>query len=435
MSNPVRILTSNQEDFDEKLQELMNRRGPSAMHEVSAVVSEILDRIRLEGDDALLELTNRLDGMSKASVSELIVDASEPAKAQERMDPLVLDALKESADRIRNYHEKQLATSWQYTDEDGTLLGQLIKPIEKVGIYVPGGKASYPSTVLMTAIPARVAGVKELTLAVPTPDGEINDALLAAAGLCEIDLMLTIGGAQAIGALAFGTETIPAVDKIVGPGNVYVAEAKRQVFGQVGIDMIAGPSEIVVIADESANPDWLAMDLFAQAEHDEEAQAILITDSEELLKRVEERIVKQLPSMQRSRIIERSLADKGALIQVSDLEQAVQIANRFAPEHLQLAVTNPQVLLELVSQAGAIFIGAHSAQVVGDYTAGPSHVLPTSGTARFSSPLGVYDFQKRSSIIQCSPSGAIKLSRTAAILAKEEGLTAHAQSAAYRACN
>lgn len=435
MSNPVRILASDQEDFHRQLQELTSRGGRSAMSDVREVVSEILERVRLEGDDALLELTNRLDGLSKASVSELIIDASEPAKARERIDPLVLDALKESADRIRRYHEKQLETSWHYTDEDGTVLGQVVRPIEKVGIYVPGGKASYPSTVLMTAIPARVAGVKELILAVPTPGGEISDTLLAAVSLCEIDLMVTIGGAQAIGALAFGTETIPAVDKIVGPGNIYVAEAKRLVFGQVGIDMIAGPSEIVIIADESANPDWLAMDLFAQAEHDEEAQAILITDSEELLKRVEDRIVKQLPSMQRSTIITRSLAQKGALIRVADLEQAVQIANRIAPEHLQLSVANPQVLLEQVTQAGAIFVGANSAEVVGDYTAGPSHVLPTSGTARFSSPLGVYDFQKRSSIIQCTQRGAVRLSRAAAILAKEEGLTAHAQSAAYRVSN
>ena len=344
----------------------------------------------------------------------------------------VQEALSIAAGRIRTYHEKEVAQSWSYTEEDGTRLGQIITPLDRVGVYVPGGKAAYPSSVLMTVTPAKVAGVKEIIMVVPTPDGEVNPAVLAAAYLVGVDRVFCIGGAQAIAALAYGTQTVPRVDKIVGPGNIYVATAKRQVFGQVGIDMIAGPSEVVVIADENANADWAAMDLFAQAEHDELAQSILITDSQAFANAAEVSISRQLPQMERRSIIEQSLADYGAIIVTQSAAESAEIANRIAPEHLELMVDDVEQMLPLIRHAGAIFAGRYSAESLGDYCAGPNHVLPTAGTARFSSPLGVYDYQKRSSLIQVSEQGADHIARVASTLARCEGLTGHARSAEFR---
>lgn len=431
----INRLNTNDNDFDTSLSELLAMPEQDKA-EIEAVVKDIIAEVRVRGDDALLELTNKFDRTRLQQASSLEVDRETMRAALSRIDPLVLEALKTSIDRVRIYHQKQLENlgsgDWQYEDSLGNQLGQRVRSMQRVGIYVPGGKASYPSSLVMTAVPAKVAGVKEVILTVPTPEGEVSDVLLAAASLCDVDRMFTVGGAQAIAALAFGTEMVPKVDKIVGPGNIYVATAKALLFGQVGIDMIAGPSEVLIVADDSAEAEWLAMDMFAQAEHDEMAQSILISPSQQLLDDVFECMRQMLPTMPRQQIIEQSLKDRGGLIRVNSLVEAAQIVNRIAPEHLEIAVSDPENLLAQVNHAGAIFIGNHSAEVVGDYTAGPSHVLPTGGTARFASPLGVYDFQVRSSVIQCSQRGAVHLSRAAAILAEEEGLQAHAESAKFR---
>ena len=405
--------------------------------QIRASVTAILEDVRVRGDEALVELTNRFDGQSASNMAALSIGQDQLLEAYESIDDLVRDALIESADRVREYHEHQKSSigsgdGWRYTDSMGNQLGQSIRPMSRVGIYAPGGKASYPSTVIMTAIPAQVAGVKEMVLCVPTPGGELNPVLLAAAHLCGIDHVFALGGAQAIAAMAFGTEAVPKVDKIVGPGNIYVATAKEMVFGKVGIDMIAGPSEVLIVADDSADPSWVVQDMFAQAEHDEMAQAIVISPSEKLLEAIAQQLPIKLAQQKRQPIIAEAISSRGALIKVKDLNEAFEIVNKIAPEHLQLANHAPEGWLPSVQHAGAIFLGVDTAEVVGDYTAGPSHVLPTSGTARFASPLGVYDFQTRTSIIQCSREGAIKLSRAAAILASEEGLYAHAESALAR---
>jgi len=405
--------------------------------QVRASVASILEEVRIRGDEALIELTNRFDGQHVSDMAALQIGQDQLQEAYESIDDLVRDALIESAGRVREYHEHQKAAissgdGWSYTDSLGNLLGQSVQPMSRIGIYAPGGKASYPSTVIMTAIPAQVAGVNEIILCVPTPGGELNPTLLAAAHLCGIDQVFALGGAQAIAAMAFGTETVPKVDKIVGPGNIYVATAKEMVFGKVGIDMIAGPSEVVIVADDTADPNWVIQDMFAQAEHDEMAQAIVISPSEKLLGVIAEQLPIKLAQQQRRDIISEAISSRGALIKVKDLNEAFEIVNKLAPEHLQLAIEAPETWLPNVKHAGAVFLGVDTAEVVGDYTAGPSHVLPTSGTARFASPLGVYDFQTRTSIIQCSREGAINLSRAAAILATEEGLHAHAESALSR---
>tara|TARA_B110000483_G_scaffold77878_1_gene97080 strand:- start:3953 stop:5263 length:1311 start_codon:yes stop_codon:yes gene_type:complete len=429
-------LDSDSPEFLAELQSL----GEIPEHDqaqVRASVANILKDVRVRGDEALVELTNRFDGQSVSDMADLSIGREQLLKAYESIDDLVRDALIESADRVREYHEHQKLSiasgdGWRYTDSMGNQLGQSIRPMSKVGIYAPGGKASYPSTVIMTAIPAQVAGVNEMILCVPTPGGQLNPTLLAAAHLCGIDHVFALGGAQAIAAMAFGTEAVPKVDKIVGPGNIYVATAKEMVFGKVGIDMIAGPSEVVIVADDSADPNWIIQDMFAQAEHDEMAQAIVISPSEKLLTLIAEKLPNKLGQQKRQPIISEAISNRGALIKVKDLSQAFEIVNKIAPEHLQLSIDAPEVWLPYVQHAGAVFLGVDTAEVVGDYTAGPSHVLPTSGSARFASPLGVYDFQTRSSIIQCSREGAIKLSRAAAIIASEEGLYAHAESALAR---
>lgn len=400
--------------------------------DVARIVREILDRVRREGDAAVLDLTRRFDRLEAAAMSELEVPQAALRSALEGLPATEREALEFAADRVRSYHEQQRSASWEYEDEHGNRLGQRVTPLDRAGLYVPGGKASYPSSVLMTAIPASVAGVGEIVVTAPTPDGEVNPLVLAAAALAGVHRVFRIGGAQAIGALAWGTETVPRVDKIVGPGGAFVAEAKRQVFGPVGIDMIAGPSEILVVADASADPEWLAMDLFSQAEHDEAAQSILVSDDAALLDAVAEAVERLLPQMPRRATIERSLGERGALIRVADLAAAAELVNRIAPEHLELAVADPDALLPRIRHAGAIFLGRHTAEALGDYVAGPSHVLPTYGTARFSSPLGVYDFEKRSSLIGCSPRGAAALGRMASVLARGEGLDAHARSAELR---
>ena len=428
----IPVLDAQAVGFTAQLDTLLARsveRDP----ELETRVNGIIDEIRNDGDAALLKYTRQFDDASATSVAQLELEPTRIAAAVASIGAAEREALSLAQRRVREYHERQLETSWDYTDEHGNVLGQQIRPLRRVGLYVPGGKASYPSSVLMTAIPARVAGVVELIMTVPSPGGELNDLVLAAAHYAGVDRVFTVGGAQAIAALAYGTETIPAVDKIVGPGNAYVATAKRMVFGQVGIDMIAGPSEVVVVCDHSANPEWVAMDLFAQAEHDEQAQAIMISDSAQLVDAVAAAMRRLLPSLPRHEIIRRALSGQGAIIRVRDRQQAVAIVNRIAPEHLELAVEDPQELLPGIENAGAIFVGAHSAESLGDYVAGPNHVLPTAGTARFSSPLGVYDFQKRSSVIRCSPQGAASLAAAAAVLARSEQLHAHALSAEYRA--
>lgn len=399
---------------------------------VETAVAEILGAVKVRGDAAVLEYTRRLDAIDAASMSDLTLSGRDLAAAHASLPAVQRDALTAAAVRVRTYHERQVAASWSYEEDDGTRLGQQITPLDRVGIYVPGGKAAYPSSVLMNALPAKVAGVGEIIMVVPTPRGLRNPLVLAAAHLAGVDRVFTIGGAQAVGALAYGTESVPQVDKIVGPGNAYVAAAKRRVFGVVGIDMIAGPSEILIIADGSANPDWLAMDLFSQAEHDELAQAILLSSDARLIDAVEASIARQLPQMLRQDTIAASLAGRGALIKVRDLEEACAIANQIAPEHLELAVASPRGLLPKIHHAGAIFLGHFSSESLGDYCAGPNHVLPTSRSARFSSPLGVYDFQKRSSVLEVSRQGAQTLGRIASVLAEGEGLPAHAQSAKYR---
>ena len=399
---------------------------------VERVAAEILEAVRTRGDAALVELTARFDRWTPSSPAALRVGLDEAGAALRSLPAREREALELAAARIRAYHERQAQESWRVDGGDGTVLGQQVTPLDRVGMYVPGGKAAYPSSVIMSAIAAKVAGVPELVMVTPTPGGEVNAPVLAAAALAGVDRIVRIGGAQAVGALAYGTEIVPAVDKIVGPGNAYVAAAKRRVFGRVGIDMVAGPSEVLVIADASANPDWVAMDLFSQAEHDEVAQAILLTPDAALIDRVAASMAKQLESMPRRAIIEASLAARGALIRVRDLDEACVIANRIAPEHLELAVADPEALLAKIRHAGAIFLGHNASESLGDYCAGPNHVLPTARTARFSSPLGVYDFQKRSSVIGVSREAAQVLGRTAATLARAEGLEAHARSAEWR---
>lgn len=399
---------------------------------IEETVAAILRDVRVRGDAAVLEYTGKFDGLNAASMDRLELPCSRLADALAGLDGERRAALELAAQRIRRYHERQVQASWSYTEEDSTLLGQQITPLERVGLYVPGGKAAYPSSVLMNAIPAKVAGVAELIMVVPTPRGEQNDLVLAAAATAGVDRVFTIGGAQAVAALAYGTQTIPQVDKIVGPGNAYVAAAKRRVFGVVGIDMIAGPSEILVICDGKTDPDWIAMDLFSQAEHDELAQALLLSPDGAFLNAVEASIRRLLAEMPRARIIASSLQGRGALIRTRDLDEAAEIANQAAPEHLELSVDDPLALAKKIRHAGAIFLGRNTCEALGDYCAGPNHVLPTSRTARFSSPLGVYDFQKRSSLIMASAQGAQTLGRIAATLAYGEGLQAHARSAEYR---
>ena len=395
-------------------------------------VSEILRAVKSYGDSAVLEYSQRFDGLTAGSVAALEMPAERLLQAYQEISVAEREALEQAAARIRAYAGHQKLESWEYTEADGTLLGQQISPLDRVGLYVPGGKAAYPSSVLMNAIPAVVAGVGELIMVVPTPQGVVNEMVLAAAHIAGVHRVFTIGGAQAVAALAYGTETIPAVDKIVGPGNIYVATAKRMVFGTVGIDMVAGPSEILVICDGNTDPDWIAMDLFSQAEHDEDAQAILLSPQGEFLDRVEASIERLLEEMPRKQIIDQSMSTRGALIKVRDLDDAIEVANYIAPEHLELSVENAQQLAKSVRHAGAIFLGRYTAEALGDYCAGPNHVLPTSRSARFSSPLGVYDFQKRSSLIGCSAQGAAKLGKVASTLARGEGLVAHARSAEFR---
>lgn len=399
---------------------------------VSETVSDILAQVKARGDEAVVEFSRRFDRVEAATLADLEIPLSHAQAALERIPTAQRQALQQAADRVRSYHEHQKQASWTYTEEDGTVLGQQITAIERAGLYVPGGKAAYPSSVLMNAIPAKVAGVDELIMVVPTPDDEVNDLVLAAAAIAGVDRIFAIGGAQAIAALAYGTETIPQVDKIVGPGNIYVATAKGMVFGTVGIDMIAGPSEILVICDGKTDPEWIAMDLFSQAEHDEDAQSILISDDADFLSKVSDAIDKLLPTMERKDIINASLTERGAFILVKDLDEAVTVSNFIAPEHLELSVEDPMTMSKKIRHAGAIFMGRYTAEAIGDYCAGPNHVLPTSRTARFSSPLGVYDFQKRSSLIQVSEQGAQSLGQIASILARGESLTAHARSAEYR---
>ena len=418
-------------DFWPRLDRLTAWEGVSDAH-VAGTVAQIIADLRARGDAALLELTNRYDRTAFAAAAELEIPAERLDAALCALPPAQRTALETAAARVRAYAERQKLDSWSYTEADGTLLGQQVTALDAVGLYVPGGKAAYPSSVLMNAIPAKVAGVRQLVMVVPTPDGEQNDLVLAAARLAGVDRVFAIGGAQAVAALAYGTASVPRVDKIVGPGNIWVATAKRAVYGQVGIDMIAGPSEILVICDGNTDADWIAMDLFSQAEHDEDAQPILISPDAAFLDRVAAAIERLLPTLARADIVRVSLASRAALIRVADLAEAAEVANYIAPEHLELSVADPQALLPSIRHAGAIFLGRHTAEALGDYCAGPNHVLPTSRTARFSSPLGVYDFQKRSSLIFCSPDGAATLGRTASVLARGEGLSAHARSAEYR---
>jgi len=399
---------------------------------VTTTVREIIDAVKQRGDAAVVEYTNRFDRMQVVSMAELVLDESRLETALESVPTEQRQALEISAERLRSYHEHQKMESWSYTEADGTLLGQQVTPLDRVGLYVPGGKATYPSSVLMNAIPAHVAGVEEIIMVVPTPDGDVNELVLAAARIAGVSKVFTIGGAQAVAALAHGTETIPQVDKIVGPGNIYVATAKSMVFGRVGIDMIAGPSEILVVCDGNTDPDWIAMDLFSQAEHDEDAQSILLSPDSAFLDKVQASIEKLVVEMERKDIISASLTARGALIEVENMTQAVEVANYIAPEHLELSVEDPMAMAQQIRHAGAIFMGRYTAEALGDYCAGPNHVLPTSRTARFSSPLGVYDFQKRSSLIMCSAEGASELGKVASVLARGESLTAHARSAEYR---
>jgi len=427
----IRRLASDAPGFEAELASLL--AFESAQDEgVDRAVQEILEAVRTRGDEALLELTARFDRWQPKAARDLEVDPKLARAALDRIPAAEREALELAAQRIRTYHERQRQDSWRMEESDGTVLGQQVTPLDRAGLYVPGGKAAYPSSVLMNAVAAKVAGVGELVMVTPTPGGELNDYVLAAAAIAGVDRIFRVGGAQAVGALAFGTASVPAVDKIVGPGNAYVAAAKRRVFGRVGIDMVAGPSEILVIADASADAEWVAMDLFSQAEHDEIAQAILLSPDASLLDRVAEAIERELPTLPRHAIAGASLAARGALIKVRDLAEACGIANRIAPEHLELAVADPDALLPKIRHAGAIFMGHHASEAIGDYCAGPNHVLPTSRTARFSSPLGVYDFQKRSSVIRISPEAAARLGKTAATLARAEGLEAHARSAERR---
>jgi histidinol dehydrogenase len=428
----IRSLRSDAPDFEAGIAALV-----AQMEELDAGVEtrvrDIIARVRAEGDAALLEFTRHFDRREVRSAAELEVGRARLDAALAAIPAARRRALDAAATRVRRYHEHQRQESWRYVDEDGVVLGQQVTPLDRAGLYVPGGKAAYPSSVIMNAIPAKVAGVGELVMVVPAPDGQLNELVLAAARLCGVDRVFSIGGAQAVAALAYGTDSVPRVDKIVGPGNVYVATAKRLVFGAVGIDMIAGPSEVVVVCDGGTPADWVAMDLFAQAEHDEDARAILISPDRAFLGRVQDAIDALLPTMSRAAIIERSLARHGAFIHTPDLDSAVRLVNRLAPEHLELSVENPEALLPAIRHAGAIFLGRHAAESLGDYCAGPNHVLPTATSARFSSPLGVYDFQKRSSVIGCSAEAAARLAPLAAELARGEQLEAHARSAELRA--
>ena len=400
--------------------------------DLSLAVSRIVADVAKEGDRALLRLTNELDDRDVSDAASLRVDDHDIAQALESIDPAERTALEKAAERIRVFHERQKISSWQYEDNEGNTLGQRISALDRVGIYVPGGRASYPSSVLMNAIPAKVAGVVQIAMVAPAPRGEVNPVVLAAASLAGVDDVFTVGGAQAVAALAYGTGTLPRVDKIVGPGNRYVAEAKRQVFGRVGIDMVAGPSEILIIGDGSVDPEWVAMDLFAQSEHDEFAQAILISPDADYLGAVADALERLLPTLSRQEIVSASLSNRGALIKVPDMDAAVDLSNRIAPEHLELAVSKPEALIDGIRAAGAIFMGANSSEALGDYCAGPNHVLPTAGSARFASPLGVYDFQRRSSVIHISEAGAEALGEVASVLAKAESLEAHGLSAKKR---
>jgi len=431
----MRRLNTQDTNFSEELAKLLSL-SEEDLSSIESVVTGILQKVKTNGDAAVLELTNQFDRLNANSVTDLELSNAELQEALRSLPTEQKLALESAASRVRAYHERQKiesgCTSWEYEDEHGTKLGQKVTPLDRVGIYVPGGKAAYPSSVLMNAIPAKVAGVKEVIMVVPTPDGTHNPLVLAAAAVAGVDRIFTIGGAQAVGALAYGTQTIPAVDKIVGPGNAYVASAKRRVFGIVGIDMIAGPSEILVICDGTTDPDWVAMDLFSQAEHDELAQSILLCPDQAYLDAVEKSIQKLLPEMPRKAVIEKSLRDRGAMILVKDMAQACEISNQIAPEHMEISAQNPRQWLELIRHAGAIFLGKFTSESLGDYCAGPNHVLPTSRTARFSSPLGVYDFIKRSSLIEVSQAGADQLGKIASVLAHGEGLQAHARAAEMR---
>ena len=426
----IKHLDTSSVDFEESLQSVISSTSEPSKS-VIETVSKIITDVRERGDDALLEYTNLYDHRS-AKIESLRIEEDDIKMASDRVSDSMQRSLAEASKRIRTFHEKQKQETWIYKDDDGNELGQRITPLDRVGVYVPGGKAAYPSSVLMNVIPAQVAGVKEIVMVVPTPEGERSDLVLAAAEILGVTKIFSIGGAQAIAALAFGTDLIPKVDKIVGPGNIFVAAAKREVFGFVGIDMIAGPSEVVIVADNNANVDWVAMDLLAQAEHDEEATAILISPDKSFIDRVEKSIIKFLPDMERASIIKASLKKNGIMIKTEDFKQAINIVNILAPEHLELAVTNPEELLSGVKHAGAIFMGSYSAESLGDYCAGPNHVLPTGRTARFSSPLGVYDFQKKTSLIKCGNGSVSNIAEVASILARGEGLTAHARSAEFR---
>lgn len=427
----IRRLSTKDKDFDAALKALLAFETAQD-DKIDVVVADILKDVKSRGDAAVLEYTNRFDKTSASSLAELEIGQAELQAALNSLPETQREALQAAADRVRQYHEKQVMQSWSYTEADGTLLGQQVTPLDRVGLYVPGGKAAYPSSVLMNAIPAKVAGVKELIMVVPTPNGERNALVLAAAAIAGVDRVFCIGGAQAVGALAYGTETVPQVDKVTGPGNAYVAAAKRRVFGVVGIDMVAGPSEILVICDGKTDPDWIAMDLFSQAEHDELAQSILLSPDADFLDKVEASMQKLVQAMPRKDIISTSITDRGALILVESLDEAIEISNYIAPEHLELSVEDPLVMSKKIKHAGAIFMGRDTCEALGDYCAGPNHVLPTSRTARFSSPLGVYDFQKRSSLIMVSSDGAQKLGKIASTLAYGESLQAHAKSAEYR---
>jgi histidinol dehydrogenase len=427
----IKRLSTADADFRPRLEALLAFEGAQD-ERIDNIVAGILADVKQRGDEAVLEYTRRFDRLEAAAMARLEMPKARLDAALANLPADQRDALRLAAERVRAYHEKQLLTSWSYTEADGTLLGQQVTPLDRVGLYVPGGKAAYPSSVIMNAVPAKVAGVKELIMVVPTPGGAVNELVLAAASVCGVDRVFTVGGAQAVAALAYGTQTVPQVDKIVGPGNAYVAAAKRRVFGMVGIDMVAGPSEILVICDGQTHPDWIAMDLFSQAEHDELAQSILLATDAAFLDAVAASIEQLLPQMPRQDIIRAALENRSALIQVRDLDEAADIANYIAPEHLELSVADPDALRRKIRHAGAIFMGRQTCEALGDYCAGPNHVLPTSRTARFSSPLGTYDFQKRTSLINVSRQGAQVLGRVAGILADGEGLQAHAASARYR---
>lgn len=427
----IKQLDASQADFWPQLETLLAWEGVSD-DKVTTIVREILAAVKQNGDSAVIEYSRRFDRVKAQAMADLEISLDRAKAALENIPQAQRDALEAAADRVRQYHEHQKQASWSYTEADGTVLGQQVSPLDRAGLYVPGGKAAYPSSVLMNAIPAKVAGVSELIMVVPTPDDEVNELVLAAAAVAGVDRIFAIGGAQAVAALAYGTETIPQVDKIVGPGNIFVATAKGMVFGTVGIDMIAGPSEILVICDGKTDPDWIAMDLFSQAEHDEDAQSILISPNADFLVKVKESIERLLPTMERKEIITTSLQNRAALIHVDGMDKAIEVANFIAPEHLELSVDEPMEMAKKIRHAGAIFLGRYTPEALGDYCAGPNHVLPTSRTARFSSPLGVYDFQKRSSLIQVSEAAAQSLGKVASVLARGESLTAHARSAEYR---